>query len=65
MVVVAFFMVVPGPVPLDGFVHVVDLARHDGVDAANAGSLPFGQEVNPGLHGAVAVGLGHCIVGKA
>jgi hypothetical protein len=38
------------------------LACHDGIDAASVGSLPLGQEDNPGLHGAVALGLGHCIV---
>jgi hypothetical protein len=58
MVVVAFFMVVPVPVLLDGFVRVRRSACHDGIDAASVGSLPFRQEVNPGLHG--AVGLGDC-----
>jgi hypothetical protein len=58
MVIVAFFMVVPGSVPLDGFVHVRRLAYHDGIDAASVGSMPFRQKVNPGLHGAVALALG-------
>jgi len=62
MVVVAFFTVVQVPCHFDGFVHVRRLACHDGIDAASVGSLPFRQEVNPGRHGAVALGLGHCIV---
>jgi hypothetical protein len=50
------------PCRLMGFVHVQRLACHDGIDAASVGSLPLRQKVNPGLHGAVALGLGDRIV---
>lgn len=36
MGVVAFLTVVPGPLPLDGFVHVRRVAARDGIDAASS-----------------------------
>src|SRR5882757_5059107 len=53
---------VPDPVPLDRLVDVAGLARHDRIDATSAVHLPVRQKVDPGLHGAVALGLGNRIM---